>query len=104
MDSKGIEYKLPIWEIVQGLDYSKVNIIMNFLYTFFTLSINGEDFLELQPGFINTEVIIYAQDLFNMYVNVLANKQIFEVSYIGQAYGKEENRNAFDILAANLTL
>lgn len=104
VDSKEVEYKLPIWEIAQGLDYSKVNITMNFPYTFLTLSINDEDFLKSHPEFINPEIIIYAQDLFNMYANMLIDKQVFEVLYIGQAYGKEGNRTAFDRLAAHSTL
>lgn len=104
IDNKEVEYELPIWEIAEGLDYSKVDIMLNFPYTFFTVTINDKEFLKLHPEFVNLEVTICAQDLFNLYANVLIRKQAFEVLYIGQAYGKEGKRTAFDRLASHSTL
>ncbi|MBQ9091918.1 MAG: hypothetical protein IJY52_06590, partial [Anaerotignum sp.] len=66
IDNKEVEYDLPILKIADGLDYSKVDIIMNYPYTFVTLSIKDKEFLKLHPEIVNTEVRVYAQDLFNI--------------------------------------
>lgn len=58
----------------------------------------------MHPEFIKSEVTIYAQDLFNMYACNLVKKQEFEVLYIGQSYGKEGERTAFNRLASHSTL
>lgn len=46
IDNKEVEYELPVWEIDSELDYSKVDIVMNFPYTFLTVSINDDVFLK----------------------------------------------------------
>lgn len=103
-DNEEIEYELPIWEISQDLDYSKVSIKMSYPYSFFVLSIKDTEFLKSHPEFVNSEITISAQVLFNMSAYMLVDKQEFEVLYIGQAYGKEGSRTAFDRLESHSTL
>lgn len=98
------EYDLPLLEVARDLDYSKVSIAMSYPYTFFTLTINDLNFLESHPEVESTQITINAQMLFNMFSYMLVEKQEFEVLYIGQAYGKEGSRTAFDRLASHSTL
>ena len=66
--------------------------------------IKDEDFLKRHPEFVHTELDIMAQELFQCAAECFMQKQEFEVLYIGQAYGKDGNRTAFDRLEQHATL
>lgn len=98
------EYVLPTWKIAQDLDYSKVSLTLNFPYTFIKVKIEDAEFLSLHPEYVESEIEIYAQDLFNIFAKMSVPKQEFEVLYIGQAFGKRGSRTAFDRLTSHSTL
>lgn len=104
VDDKEIEYELPLWKVFPGLDYNKVKLTLTFPYTFITVKLEDENFLNSHPEVVNQEIEVYAQDLFSICAEALVQKQEFEVLYIGQAYGKGGTRTAFERLASHSTL
>lgn len=103
-DGNEVNYNLPLWEILPGVDYRKVKLTLTFPYTFITVKIEDEDFLSSHSQVVNPEIEVHAQDLFSLFAETLVHKQEFEVLYIGQAYGKNGSRTAFDRLASHSTL
>lgn len=104
IDLQEIEYPIPLCEIGKDLDYSKVELVLSFPYTFLELKINDSTFLSAHPEIKNSEITINAQDFFNLNAETLVTKQEFEVLYIGQSYGHNGKRTAFDRLASHSTL
>ena len=98
------EYELPLWTILPDLDHSKVELNISFPPTKMNVCIKDEDFLKRHPEFVHTELDIMAQELFQCAAECFMQKQEFEVLYIGQAYGKDGNRTAFDRLEQHATL
>ena len=98
------EYELPLWTILPDLDHSKVELNISFTPTKMNVCRKDEDFLKRHPEFVHTELDIMAQELFQCAAECFMQKQEFEVLYIGQAYGKDGNRTAFDRLEQHATL
>ncbi len=103
-DGNEVNYDLPLWEIFPGVDYRKVKLTLTFPYTFIAVKIEDEDFLSSHPEIVNPEIEVHAQHLFSLFAETLVHKQEFKVLYIGQAYGKNGSRTAFDRLASHSTL
>ena len=98
------EYELPLWTISPDLDYNQVELEISFPPTKMNVRIKDENFLSHHPEFICSELDIMAQELFQCVAEDFVDKQEFEVLYIGQAYGKDGNRTAFDRLEQHSTL
>ena len=98
------EYELPLWTIAPDLDHNNVEVKISFPPTMMNICIKDENFLKQHPEFVRSELDIMAQDLFQSVAECLIEKQEFEVLYIGQAYGKDGERTAFDRLEQHSTL
>lgn len=102
-DGKEVDYELPFIKLAEGLDHRKIDIKILYPATKMTLSILDEEFLKQNPK-VKRTIDIIAQDFFIIYAANLVPKIEYEVLYIGQAYGKEGSRTAFDRLEAHPTL
>lgn len=103
------EYELPVGTILPDLDYSKAELKISFPPTKMNVRIKDEDFLNKHfgskpPEADYIEADIMAQELFQCMAEYFMHVQEFEVLYIGQAYGKDGNRTAFDRLEQHSTL
>lgn len=98
------EYVLPVWEISDDIDYSKVKIKQIYPYSKMIVTIEDKAFLESHPEVVNESITLVAQELFGVFAEGLISKQEFEVLYIGQAYGQYGERTAFTRLSAHSTL
>lgn len=98
-----IECDLPSFKLYPGLDHQKVKIEITYPYKSIKLIIQDRTFMEQNPS-IESEINILAQALFQHFAYKLTDKQEFEVLYVGQAYGTEGSRDAFDRLSSHSTL
>lgn len=101
--SKEIEYELPLWEVAQELDYSKVELSCDFPYVKLKIEIKDTEYLSLNPR-MKSCVTIFAQDLFNIFAHNFKRVDEYEVLYIGQAYGSRGERTALTRLSSHSTL
>lgn len=104
INNQEVEYPLPLWEISSDLDYSKVELTSLYPHTFIKIKINDTNYLNRHPEITNPVSTLAAQTVFNKYAEHFVKKQEYEVLYIGQAFGKNGNRTAFDRLASHSTL
>lgn len=98
------EYMLPVWEIHEDMDYSKVKLIVTHPNISLTIEINDDDFINAHPEFTDPCITVFAHDLFVQFSEHLISKQEFEVLYIGQSYGKRGERTAITRLSSHSTL
>lgn len=103
-EGKEVDYKLPkALKLAEDLDHQKIDIKVSYPATKMTIIVNDEDYLKQYPETMKT-MDIKAQDLFIMFSKCLVAQLEFEVLYIGQAYGKDGSRTAFDRLESHSTL
>ncbi|MBU5461083.1 hypothetical protein [Anaerostipes sp. MSJ-23] len=102
-DGKEIDYELPLIKVCEGLDYHKIHIEILYPAINMVVSITDEDFLKKNPQ-IQKNIEISAQDFFMIVSKILVSRLEYEVLYIGQAYGKDGSRTAFDRLESHSTL
>lgn len=98
------EYTMPLWTILPGLNHTKVELDISFPPTKMNVRIKDEEFLKKHPEIAHSELDIMAQDLFQCVAENFLDRQEFEVLYIGQAYGKDGSRTAFERLETHSTL
>ena len=84
------EYELPILPI-PGIDANILNIELNMPYTSMILSIDDTEYLEKNPEYKEYREVIYAQDIFITFAQMLIEKMEFKVLYIGQSYDISES-------------
>lgn len=102
-NGKEVDYDLPFISFMEGIDHRKIDIQFSYPAVKMTLSINDEVFLKKHPK-IRKNVDIMAQDFFAGVAERLIPREKYEVLYIGQAYGKEGSRTAFERLETHATL
>lgn len=98
------EYTMLLWTILPGLNHTKVELDISFPPTKMNVRIKDEEFLKKHPEIAHSELDIMAQDLFQCVAENFLDRQEFEVLYIGQAYGKDGSRTAFERLETHSTL
>ena len=102
--SKRKEYELPLFTIAPELDHRKIEMEIPFPPTKMNVCIKDERFLKQYSEIYHSELDVMAQELFEDVSECVIDKQAFEVLYIGQAYGKNGERTAFDRLEQHSTL
>lgn len=103
-DGLKVEYDLPIWPWSEGLDESGIEIKIVFPFTYFELEIIDDNFLKSHPDASSRKSKVYAQYVYECCAEQLVDYHEYQVLYIGQAFGKEGERTAFDRLEAHSTL
>lgn len=104
LDNKEKEYELPPLKIAEGLKEGMAEIKIVHPNEIAEISIIDKDFLTNKPEIRNTQIIISANDLFDIVAERIVDKIEYEVLYIGQAFGKDGGRTALDRLSAHSTL
>lgn len=104
VEGKELEYELPLLEFNKDFESSMIEIEMNMPYTSLKMKIKDENFLIQHPEYKKYETVLYAQDLMITYASELIEKMEFKVLYVGQAFGKDGKRTAFNRLSLHSTL
>lgn len=103
INGKEVEYELPIIQI-ERIDINFLNVELNMPYTSLILEIKDEEFLREHDQYRGKKEILYAQDMFLAFAKMIIQKTEFKVLYVGQAFGKNGSRTAFDRLVSHSTL
>ena len=103
IDGHEVEYELPLFSI-NKISMNAIKVELNMPYTSLTISVDNEEFLQEHPEYYHYKKTMYAQDLFMIFASKIVKKTEFKVLYIGQAFGKEGRRTAFDRLESHSTL
>lgn len=103
INGEEVDFALPVLELNEELKkkYKSIKLELNMPYTSIKIKIEDEDFLLKNPKY---QDVIYAQDLMLTFASEIIKKTEFKVLYIGQAYGKDGKRTAFNRLASHSTL
>lgn len=101
-----MEYELPFLELNEDFEIGteQIEIEMNMPYISMKIKFKDKNILIEHPEYKKYEVVLYAQDIMMSYAPILIKETVFKVLYIGQAFGKDGKRTAFNRLSAHSTL
>ena len=97
-------FDMPPMLLFNGLDHSKLKMSSKYPYKTIEFAIEDDEFLSANNISREEQIVVSAQDIFQMNAYSLVDKVEYEVLYIGQAYGQEGERTALMRLKSHSTL